>query len=159
LHNEGTGSQRFGFALAPALFSESKIMGLIGVDFSALDADVREEMKKIFQRDHEIAMVQALARQAEIGRFYAENQPVWSDGIGPQTMAIDPVLMNAFRMKLGDEAHETEALEWLAGKVEGIKVKAVSPKTQVGYASSGECRVASGKSEEGGRVKFRKVYA
>jgi hypothetical protein len=122
-------------------------MPLIGVDLSNVPGEVREEMRRIWQDEHHAAVHRALARQEVLARFYHEHPPAWSDGIGPQTMAIDPVLLNCWRMMLGEETDDEECMKWLAKKQGGVMVKAVSPKTQVGYSAPPSNR------------KFRKVYA
>jgi hypothetical protein len=153
-------------------------MPLIGVDLTSLPAEVREILKEEFSHGHQQAVVDAMARQAVIARHYYENPPAWDDTMGPLTMSIDPVLLNCMRWAMGEEGFQEEGMAWLRKKYEALRVKAVSPKTQVGYrsapatacgrdASAAACASQTrGKRSsivlcgEGGRgeVKFRKSY-
>lgn len=136
-------------------------MPLMPVDLSELPAEVRECLKEELSQAHNQAVVDAWARQALIARHYFDSPPVWNDGVGPMKMSIDPVLLNCFRMRLGEEGYENEAMDWIAKKFEGLKVKAVSPKMQVGFREAlargpGRTRIVGEVGER--EVKFRKSY-
>lgn len=117
-------------------------MSALPVDLTELPAAVREQMHKILTRENEREMVQAIARQEAIARFYEENRPVAQEGLGAMTMALDPYWVNYFRMKLKyDPAEEGEVRKWLRKKYDWFRVKHTTSKIQVGYSGLGGKRV------------------
>jgi hypothetical protein len=107
-------------------------MPLIPVDLTDMPQELRVALREELSQGHCQAMAEAKVRQALIAEHYFKNPPVWNDAVGPMKMSIDPVLLNAIRMALGEEGYDDEAMEWVAKNFEGTQVKAVSPHARVG---------------------------
>lgn len=107
----------------------------LAVDMTELPASVRAHMHKVLTEEHSVEIMQAKLRQRRMAQFYHNHEARSIDGIGGQTMAIDPYWVGYFNMKYGrDSMGDPEFKQWLLKEEEMFRVKSKGTKIQVGYA-------------------------
>jgi hypothetical protein len=108
---------------------------IMPVNLTALPKAVRERMHEIWSDENAMEMVKAKIRQEQIAKFYHDHPPKWKEGFGELTMAVDPYWRGYFQMlhETGEVWDEKDFQKWVAKNMPELRVKAVSPKIQVGY--------------------------
>jgi hypothetical protein len=76
---------------------------------------------------------QAIRNQDAIAKQFADNPPVWKEGIGERTMALDPLFRWLIKHYFKDDTRDPAFWKWFRGRFDKFKVRSVSPKIQVGY--------------------------
>lgn len=122
---------------------------MLTVDLSHLPGAVREQLHAHYARENETALQQAVARQEHIAAHYARNPPRSLEGIGGQTMAVDPYFQKYFRLQYGDDAWEDPAKRAFILKQ--------NPELRVKHGRTDPTRGGDAVSPRGRRV-FHKSY-
>lgn len=128
-------------------------------DFSRLDAPTRRAVDKLLRNERLAAMHLARARQRCIARDYRDNPPKAIDGVGEQSIAIDPFWWKYYREenKLAP-GEDVDLVKWLKKRrAEWCVVKNRPVKMQVGYQSTPSLEIPI-RPVSRGPVKYFRSY-
>lgn len=128
-------------------------MPIVTVDISELPKNLRESIRANAVRDEEAKYQMAKVRQTRIAKFFHDHQPRSIDGIGEQTLAIDPFFVGYLQSQGVDFWGDPDVKKWLDKRHAEFRVKSTGTKTQVGY---GSCLPPS--APPSGHKKFSKTY-
>lgn len=104
------------------------------IDLSNVPHSLRTKIDEIFRKDYDLKIAKAIERQKRSAHAIRNKQPRSVDGIGEQTMSIDPVLDSAWRAVRGRDVWEDlDFKKWFLARNEEMRVKASGTKMQVGY--------------------------
>lgn len=129
---------------------------LLVTDISDLPLGVRRQMSRFVQQEYQREFVQAVQEQRAAAAHFARNPPQWKDGIGPQVMALHPLLRVAMIHMHGEDSLQPDFWDWVAKQEEATQVHSVSPKTQVGFCP--DSQVERPAIERLGERRYRKHY-
>lgn len=116
-------------------------MAVLEVDLSRLPLSARRAFDEVIKSDTMAEIVRAKARQLEIARWYRDHPPRAIEGLGGQTMALDPFIWCALRRVCRPAPGEDgEVQAWAAKKYPQLRVRHLPTRLQVGYWSTPEHR-------------------
>jgi hypothetical protein len=109
------------------------------VDLTELDNPTRQSIHRLVADEGSFQIMQARLRQEGIAKFYRDNQPRSIEGVGEQTMAIDPFWIGYFNaMHRRQVWADPDFRKWLTKEDDVFRVKSRSGKLQVGWVPSSE---------------------
>ena len=130
------------------------------MDLSQLPRSSRQRIHEVQQNARAVSMAQARLRQAEIAKHYRNHRPRAIEGIGGETLALDPFWW-AYYLQEHNIApgEDRELAQWLLKRrAEWCKVRHSGTRLQVGHASTPAWEPKITHVTRNG-VKWRKTYA
>jgi 1,6-anhydro-N-acetylmuramate kinase len=111
----------------------------IAVDLSELPVAVRAQLHKVCTDATAAQLVQARIRQERLAKFHADNRAASIEGIGAQTVAMDPYFVGYYNMLHGRKVmHDPDFVKFLLKKEEIFRVRSRGTKIQCGYTGDGK---------------------
>lgn len=135
---------------------------MLELDLSEVPQEVRKRLDERMRGEFRREAFEALENQKRIGAFYGANRPRSIDGIGEQTMALDPFIDWYWRLKRGPDVWEDpDFVRWFKREHEEVRVRSMGTKAMVGYQLPFEPHRDSARRveyTEPGTKRFTKIY-
>jgi hypothetical protein len=109
------------------------------IDLSQVPHGIRTKMDKILRDEYAAKSVQAQIRQRRAAKFLHDNRPRSIDGLGEQTMVLDPHIADNQSLARGVNWRQDEDyVRWYQKQNPETRVRSTGTKTQVGYTGKPE---------------------
>lgn len=120
------------------------------IDLSGVPHHLRTAIDKVLREDEQRSLDAAIKRQREAAaEFHRLGKARAIDGLGPQTMHVDPVIAEHWRQRRGvDIWQDDDFCRWFRKMNPETRVESGGTRIQVGYRGLGES----------GRKRFHKSY-
>jgi hypothetical protein len=110
-------------------------MAIFKVDLTELPRHLREAIRTNAVREEEVQFQLARIRQTKIAKWFHDHKPRSIDGVGEQTMAIDPFFARYLELTGVDFWGDPDVKKWLDKRHPEFRVKSGGTRTQVGYGT------------------------